>query len=383
MEQINWYDVIKAADEIFFFCFMVFTCYLFIFAFFSFKGQRKRYPKTSKKHRYVVFFPIKGFDAVVVDSIKSFLEQAYSREYFELVVVYDKLTPMALQTLKSMSVILLENPDGWQSRARMLEYAIQQLNNTTYDAALIMKPGDTIDKNYLEEINDVYHAGGMVIQTHVVAKKLKTNTAILNAVSEEINNAIFRRGHVLLGFSASLIGSGMVFNYEWLKKNLPKIKRYHGLTKQLESLLLKQGLFIEYLEHVHTYEEKVKNIADFDKQRHNWYAIKRYSLRKSLKHFPKALFVGNFDYCDKIFQWIMPSRILMLVFIFFIALLLSFFNWALAIKWWGLLFFLALTFSIATPGKFVRFRTVWALITLPIISLSILKNLLFSRKKNG
>jgi len=146
--------------------------------------------------------------------------------------------------------------------------------------------------------------------------------------------------------------------------------------------LLKQGLFIEYLEHVHTYEEKVKNIADFDKQRHNWYAIKRYSLRKSLKHFPKALFVGNFDYCDKIFQWIMPSRILMLVFIFFIALLLSFFNWALAIKWWGLLFFLALTFSIATPGKFVRFRTVWALITLPIISLSILKNLLFSRKKN-
>ena len=45
-----------------------------------------------------------------------------------------------------------------------------------------------------------------------------TNTAVLDAVSEEINNSIFRKGHTRLGFSSGLSGSGMAFEYDLFKR---------------------------------------------------------------------------------------------------------------------------------------------------------------------
>jgi len=242
-----------------------------------------------------------------------------------------------------------------------------------------MKPNNTGDNTFLEEINKAYHAGGMVVQTHRVSKNIKTNTAILNAISEEINNSLFRRGHARLGFSSALIGSGMAFNYQWLKDNISKVKR-GGLTKQLEAVLLKQGVFIEYFEHVYTYDEKVKNVSAFNDQRRGWYTSERYSLKKALKDFPKALFAGNFDYCDKIFQWMMPSKILLIPLIILFAIIIPIFDWSLSIKWWVLLFVLIFSFSISVPEKYLNLRTFWAMIAFPLLSISILRNLFRSHK---
>lgn len=379
MEQINWYEIIYWADTILFFCFMIFVGYLFIFAVASLKIERTKYPQTQKQYRYVILFPVKQSDDIILDSVKSFLEQNYRKENFDIVVIFSSLQTSIIQALRELPVILLENPYAGESRARLLEYATKQLNTSTYDVAVIMKPNNTVDETFLEEINKAYHSGGMVIQTHRVSKKIKTNTAILNAVSEEINNSIFRRGHVRLGFSAGLIGSGMAFNYQWLKDNISKVK-HGGLTKQLEAIILKQGVFIEYIEYVYTYDEKAKNVSALNNQRRDWYAAERYSLKKALKDFPKALFAGNFDYCDKIFQWMMPSKVLLLVFIVLGAILIPLVDLTLSFKWWVLLFAIIFSFSISIPDKFVNFRTLWAMIAFPLLSISIFRNLFRTNK---
>jgi len=380
MEQINWYEMIYWADDILFFCFMIFVGYLFIFAIASLKIERSKYPQTPKRYRYVILFPIKQSDSIILDSVKSFLEQDYSKDYFDIVFVFSSLQKSVIQSLQKLPVILLKDSNGENSRARLLEYATKQLDVSAYDVAVIMKPNNTVDENFLGEINKAYHSGGMVVQTHRVSKNIKTNTAILNAVSEEINNSIFRRGHVRLGFSAGLIGSGMAFNYKWLKDNISKVK-HGGLTKQLEAIILKQGVFIDYLEHVYTYDEKAKNVSAFNNQRRDWYSAERYSLKKALKDFPKALFAGNFDYCDKIFQWMMPSKVLLLVFIILGAIFIPSLDLTLSIKWWVLLLAIIFSFSISIPEKFANFRTLWALIALPLLSVSIFRNLFRSHKQ--
>lgn len=76
-------------------------------------------------------------------------------------------------------------------------------------------------------------------------------------VSEEINNSIFRSGHTRLGFSSALIGSGMAFDYDWLIQYIYKATHV-GVDKQLESMLLSQNIYIEFLEDVYTYDEKSK-----------------------------------------------------------------------------------------------------------------------------
>jgi cellulose synthase/poly-beta-1,6-N-acetylglucosamine synthase-like glycosyltransferase len=75
-------------------------------------------------------------------------------------------------------------------------------------------------KSFLQDIADAFDNGMEVVQAHRIAKNTDTSVALLDACSEEINNAIFRKGQVAVGFSANLIGSGMAFKYSWFKDNV-------------------------------------------------------------------------------------------------------------------------------------------------------------------
>jgi len=379
--QIQINEIIYWADKIVFLLFAMSVGYLFVFAVASLKKIKTIYPPTNKKYRFAVFLPAKkGRDEDVLETLKSFQSQEYPRESFDLIVIYDELRPETIELLNIPGVICLEQKDGQTDRKSMLNYAIIQMKESKYDIAVLMKPSNTVDTFFLKEINKAYHSGGMAIQTHKVAKKIRSNLNILSAIAEEVNNSIFRRGHVNLGFSASLIGSGMVFNYEWFEKNISRFGS-PGLTKQLEAALLKQGIYIEYLENTFTYEDKVKNIEAYNKQRKNWSKTKRYTLKDAFKDFPKALFSGNFDYSDKIIQWIMPSRIFLIAFITLAGILIPYYNWTLALKWWILLGLVLFSFSLSIPEKFISFRTFIAIIFLPFTALVIVFSKIFSRIK--
>ena len=55
------------------------------------------------------------------------------------------------------------------------------------------------------------------------------------AAFEEINNSIFRRGHVALGLSSAISSSGMAFDFNWFKKNIMSAKTSYD-EKELELL---------------------------------------------------------------------------------------------------------------------------------------------------
>ena len=79
---------------------------------------------------------------------------------------------------------------------------------------MLLDPDNDVDTDMLLKINDAYYSGCNAMQTHRIAKRRDTNIAVLEAVSEEINNSIFRKGHTGLGFSSALIGSDMAFDFK-------------------------------------------------------------------------------------------------------------------------------------------------------------------------
>lgn len=379
MEIVNWNLVIYWADQIIFLIFLLPVGYLLIFSMASIKRIRTTYPKAKKHYRYAVFFPAKmGVDEDIIESVKSFMSQDYPKEKFDIIIISDGLIEKTVTSLKESGSIVIERSNNEPGRKSALEDALKILDPSNYDVAILMKPNNTVEKNYLSEINKAYHSGGMAIQTHRMSKRTRSNLNTLSALAEEINNSIFRRGHVNLGFSSSLIGSGMAFNYKWFQQNIPKLGS-PGLTKQLEAALLKQGIYIEYLENICTYDEKTKNVSAYNKQRKGWSKAKRFTLKDAFKDFPKALFSGNFDYCVKIFQWIMPSRFILLSYIIIIALLLPTVEWTLSLKWWILLGVLLLSFSLSIPEKYVNIRTFWALLMLPFTMIIIIGNKILSK----
>ena len=189
---------------------------------------------------------------------------------------------------------------------------------------------------------------------------------MIDAVREEINNSIFRKGHTRLGFSSALSGSGMAFEYG-LFKNIIQGCNDIGEDKYMERKLLLQNIYIEYLEDVYTYDEKVRGKKDFYNQRQRWLATQFHNLLSGILQIPGALIKGNWDYCDKLFQWMMPPRVLLLGFITLIAAILSPLDIIISIKWWFLLIWLGITFSVAVPDYLVDQKFRKAIASVPIL----------------
>ncbi|RHJ90405.1 glycosyltransferase [Parabacteroides bouchesdurhonensis] len=392
MEQIyyiatNWINnneqFYRLVDAIIFLLFLIGVLYLFIFALYSLKKRRYVYPTAKKKYRFAVLFPAYDEDNIIVDSIQSFLMQEYPREKYDIIVISDHMSDETNQRLEELSatVIKVETPRSTKAKALQIATDYIDKSDKKYDIIVILDADNIVKTNYLDKINDAFYSGCSAIQTHRVAKNRDTNTAVLDAVSEEINNSIFRKGHTQLGFSSALIGSGMAFEYDLFRENIHKIGNI-GVDKQLEKSLLMQNIYIEYLELVLTYDEKISGKAGFYNQRRRWLANQISNLFSGLSQLPLAIIRGNWDYCDKLFQWMMPPRIILFGFIILIACFFTFFDWSMSLKWWGLLILLCITFSIAVPDYLVDKRFTKALASLPVLFLLMFVNFFRLRGAN-
>lgn len=73
---------------------------------------------------------------------------------------------------------------------------------------------------------------------------------------------------------------------------------------------------------------------------------------------------GKWDYALKLFQWLMPSRFLLIALITLCAIGITLLDWTLSFKWYILLAIIGITFLLALPEGEVnkRFRkAIWAL----------------------
>lgn len=358
--------ILTIIDNIIYLFFIFSITYLFIFALFSLRKRTINYSPATKKQRFLVLIPAYREDNVILQSVCSLLEQNYPKEKYDIIVISDQMQEDTLEKLDMLSIRVVHVLEKDSTKTKALQCAMAQFDKNTYDVVILLDADNIVNPDYINKINDAYYSGGMAIQTHRLAKNLNTHTAILDAISEEINNSIFRKGHVRLGFSSALIGSEMAFEFNWFKDNILKLGHV-GVDKQLEVLLLKQRIFIEYLEDVYTFDEKVETSSKFYNQRRRWLATQTKNLRISCGDLPYAIFSGNWDYCDKIIQWMMPPRVMLLGLLVIIALAWTFFNWSTSIKWWVALLILLLTFCISIPKYLLNSKSQKALIMLPFL----------------
>ena len=143
----------------------------------------------------------------------------------------------------------------------------------------------------------------------------------------------------------------MAFEYKWFKDNIKKVSSA-GEDKELEMLLLKQRIYIDYMDDLPVYDEKTQKENTFNNQRRRWLSAQFASLWQALPDLPNAVFTKNIDYCDKIAQWIMLPRVLLIGTIGSAAILITIINWEWSIKWWVLLLllFLALCMDLMAPS---------------------------------
>ena len=330
------------------------SLYLGVFAVASLYTKSSDVVKAKKERRFIVLIPSYKQDAVIEQAVLSILSQAYPQRLFDVTVISDHQSEMTNMRLAQYPITLLTPNFAESTKAKSLQYAILNLPEfKIYDVVVILDADNIVNSEYLTNINDAYEtAATKAVQTHKISRNRDTTAARMDAVFEEINNSIFRKGHINLGLSSALASSGVAFDFEWFKKNVMKTKTA-GEDKELEALLLRQNIFIDYFDNIYVYGEKTRTTEKLNEQRGRWATHQFKNFLRNIKYLPGAIINKQRDLTDKLIQWMLMPRTTMVGIIMLMCVVLPFIYFTLAIKWWILAALVLFFFALATPDYLV------------------------------
>lgn len=148
-------------------------------------------PPPAKEHkRFAILIPAYREDAVIHECVHSCLEQDYPADCFDTVVISDRMQPQTNASLAALPIRLVEVHFEKSTKSKSLNAAMAAIGND-YDIALVLDADNVIPYDYLSDINDLFANPEVeIVQTHRSAKNLNNDMALLDAISEEINNTI-------------------------------------------------------------------------------------------------------------------------------------------------------------------------------------------------
>lgn len=360
-------NAFEMADAILFLLLAIPVAYLAIYALASLRSYKNPYPHCHKQHRFLILFVVLKNGKEVIESINHFLDtQQYPREKYDIAVAATQLPEEDLVALLQMPVNIVVPDREHCTKIYAIQQVMERYSPDEYDAIAIFNSDNKIVPNALELFNNAYYSGCDAIQAHRMTENLDTNIAVLNATSEEINNRLFRRAHTTLGFSSALISSGMMLDFAIFHNVAPRL-RGTDFTKSMERELLTENIYVEYMEEVICYCKTTTDAAEYSQTRQRWLGAQYRSTLLALVQLPLAFLQGKWDLCEKLFQWLMPSRFLLILLIAAGAFITTTVDWTLSFKWYALLGALLLTFLIALPDGEISRRFRKAFWSLPIL----------------
>ena len=350
---MDFWIILYIIDWILFGMVALTALYLLIFAITSLFFRTGAIPKTNHQNRFIIIitaYQNKG----VIQTVHSVLGQTYQQRLFDISVISNHNDEMTNFRLAQEPVTLLVPNFEKSTKAKALQLAINNLPQfKIYDIAVILSAGSVVEPEFFEDLNAAFEsAGTKAIQTNLLSRNRDTTVSRLGSIFEEINNSIFRRGHIALGLSAGLQGSGCAFDFDWFKSNIFNIKSAWE-DKELEALLLRQNIYVDYFDQIYVFDEKTREAKEFNKERGRWIKAQFLTLLRNIHYLPMALLNRQYNWADKIIQWILVPRMVMVAVIIFMSIFLPVIYTSLAFKWWGLFATTLLIFAIATPDYLV------------------------------
>ena len=353
------------------------------------------FPSRTAKHQpstlshqpssFLILFPAYKEDSVIVHSVRQCLEQTYPKDFYHIGVISDHMQDDTNELLRQLPITLFTPQFEKSSKAKAMQYAIKEINgqssmvNGQFDYVIILDADNVVLPEFLEQVNVSCQQGYQAIQCHRCAKNCDNDVAVLDGVSEEINNTIFRKAHNTIGLSSALIGSGMCFTFEWFKQHVDFLNSAVE-DRELESLLLQEKIFIKFEENIHVFDEKVSNHENFERQRLRWLNGQLQSLLIMLPNIPHAIATININYIDKAIQQALIPRSILLFLIPVFSLILFCIAPVWSLKWWILFLVLCLSLYIAIPSQMRNSTVFGKLSSFPTLAIKMLKNLLHLNK---
>jgi cellulose synthase/poly-beta-1,6-N-acetylglucosamine synthase-like glycosyltransferase len=362
--------------------FYISALYLLFFAIIGVFRKTDTTDRFDYYRKILILIPAFKEDIVILEVVEDALKQDYPAENYKIIVIADSLSDKTIDLLHEFPIETLEVEFSDSTKSKALNAACYQIKED-YDIVVILDADNLMAKDFLSRINLGFANGFKVIQGHRIAKNSNTSFALLDGISEEINNHIFRQGHRAAGLSSALIGSAMGFDYRLFKRLMIEINAVGGFDKELELLIASEKIKIDYLPEAFVLDEKVQNAYRFTNQRRRWLSAQFYYFgRDFIPSIRMLISQGNFEYFNKAFQFILPPRILLLGVVILINLFVQSTQIGNTSEWFYLLVITVLIFLFSVPLKFYTFKTLKVIFDLPKGFFWMIVSLIKSRRAN-
>jgi cellulose synthase/poly-beta-1,6-N-acetylglucosamine synthase-like glycosyltransferase len=376
MEYLNY--LFSAILIAIFLYFSLTTIYLFTVALAGLIKSPNSNSHNTLQKRIALLIPCYKEDSIIVNTVTSLLNHDYNKNNYKIFVIADSLRPETLTALEAVSCQVVKVSFEVSTKAKSLHATLNHIPAHDFDIALILDADNQLAQGCLKKIAQAFTAGAQAVQCHRIAKNENTPLALLDAINEEINNVLLRRGQWALGFSATASGSGMAFEFNLLKEifNVPHILQNNGEDKEIDIQLLKRKIKMAYLEEAYVLDEKVSSFGAFKKQRLRWVeAYLNYVFRLFYKDSRTAF--KRLDFWNKFFQLVLLPRSLYLIMIltagiiFIVGAQVEFpFYYPSPWLWLSFTILYSVTLLLCMPLNYANWRTLRSLALLPFILFS-------------
>ena len=345
--------------------------YFFVLAIAAKFRKPLRFARVNAHVSIAILIPAYREDLVIIDTCLNIINQDYPADRFQLFVAAHQLKDETISELQKLPIKLyiIESQHG--SKALSLQTILNNPDVSSFELSLILDADNHLLPGVLYDINAAYQHGARAIQLHRSAKNSNAGITYLEAISEEINNILFREGQRALGLSASTIGSGMAFTTQKLKEiyNLPGIIYNPACDRVVDFEIMKAGIRIEYLNSTYVLDEKVSSVQVFRQQRTRWLESQLIHIKLFL-HSDGELNYRSINTWNKFFSNLIPPRLLIaatliLADLFFLIPAIKNFITPPYFFWIALTALYLITLIIAIPGSYYDSRLFKSVIHLP------------------
>ncbi len=343
--------------------FTFFTGYFFLFAVAGHLQKTKPYRLQIEPGRFAVLIPSLKNDQVIIETVQTNLRHNYTN--FEIIVVADLLLPQTISFLQSLPIRFIYLDPPKMSKPVAINTALQVLENN-YDYILILYIDNHLGDGCLSFMNEAFQSDISAIQGNRKAKNSGNALSTLDAVSEAINNHIFRKGQNALGFSASLVGSGMAFRFDAFRVWMSGIENLWE-DRELELRILRSGTKIEFIPEAVIYDEKVTSGNVFRHQRAKWLAGQWVYFKKIFFNRELAKVFGSSDLLKKAVEYLIIPKSLAIFLLPLLFIIHHFYVTFLPLSSWYVLLGVFITSLILSiPVNMLNFNLIRACLHLPL-----------------
>ena len=349
------------------------VAYLLFFSVVGKCSNKKIFTTAATYKKIRIFIPGYKEDAVIIATAKNALLQNYPADKYEVVIIADQFSQHTLATLHALPIKIVEVFFDKSTKGKALQKAIEATQSQPADIVLVLDADNHMAPGFLHAVNNAFASGYKVVQGHRTAKNFETAFAFLDACTEEINNHIFRRGHVAAGLPSALIGSGMAFDWQLFISLLHNIGETSGEDKEVEFRIVRQKIDVAFLDGAFVYDEKVARNDVFSKQRSRWLATQVEFFEKYFVEGWIQLCKGNIAFFNKVFQTYLLPRVLLMAVLLIWLLGVVIFTPNLIAYSIGLFVALCVALLMGIPSKWYNRQLFNAFLQIPGALVSIIK----------